>query len=174
MVGLIAPNDVLDISIQLVDILTDTDQLLQEEIDINEYILENGTTDDFDLSQGIYINKTTELDSGRLAGIGEDIEITYVGTFLNGEPFDGTFGNETFPYTFGDGQVITGLDLGVGELFFGESAIIVIPSGLAYSGSAHVMPPLIRGELVTRNVIPAYAGTIGAFEPLVFDLTLLP
>ncbi len=230
VVGLIAPNDVLDITISVENILTDAEQLAIEEQEINQYIIDNGLNDEFnsvvpalendiadleadiaqlrlnggdpaeiaaleaelastldDLEQalqsidtvklttgGIYLKKTTKLDSGRLAGIGEDVEITYLGTFLNGEPFDGTFGNETFPFEFATGQVIPGLDIGVGELFFGESAIIIVPSELAYGGSAHVMPPLIREELVSRKVIPTYAATIGAFEPLVFELTLLP
>lgn len=230
VVGLIAPNDVLDITITVENVLTNAQQLQIEELDINKYIVDNGLNDEFnavvpaleaDIAQleseiaqlrasggdpaeiaaleaqlnvtldnlenallsidtvrlttgGIYIKKTQKLDSGRLAGIGESVEITYLGTFLNGEPFDGTFGNETFPFEFGTGQVITGLDIGVGELFFGESAIIIIPSELAYAGSAHVMPPLIKSELVARNIIPSYSGTIGPFEPLVFDMRLLP
>ncbi|MEQ9299655.1 MAG: FKBP-type peptidyl-prolyl cis-trans isomerase [Cyclobacteriaceae bacterium] len=174
VVGLIAPNDVLDITISVEDILTNGEQLAIEEADIDKYIIDNGLNGEFNIVGGIYLSKTDELDSGRLAGIGEDVEITFLGTFLNGEPFDGTFGNETFSFEFGTGEVIPGLDIGVAELFFGESAMIIIPSELAYSGSAHVMPPLIRGELVTRNVIPTYAATVGAFEPLVFELSLLP
>lgn len=228
--GLIAPHEVLDITISVHDIRTDADQLDLEERDINQYIIDNGLNDEYNtvipaleadivnleqeiaqlrleggdpaeiavleaqlgvaldnldnaLQQidtvrlttgGIYIKKTIKLDSGRLVGVGQDIAITYLGTLLNGEPFDGTFGNETFEYTFGRGEVITGLDAGVAELFFGESAVLIIPSELAYGESVHVMPELIRDALVGRDVIPSYAGRIGPFEPLVFDMRLLP
>jgi FKBP-type peptidyl-prolyl cis-trans isomerase len=174
VVGLIAPNDVLDITISVENILTDEQQLAVDKQDIDDYIIDNNISDIAITTGGVYLKKTLELDSGGLAGIGENVEITFLGTFLDGEPFDGTFGSETFPFEFGSGQVILGLDVGVGELFFGESAIIIIPSELGYSGSAHVMPPLIRQELVSRKVIPTYAAIVGSFEPLVFELTLLP
>ncbi|GEM_PF-2100449 len=228
--GLFMSNEVLDITIEVLNVLSDQEQLAIEEGDINQYVLDNGLNDEFnsvistlenqiaalegEIAQlrlsggdpaeiaaleaqlevandnlndallsidtvrlttgGIFIKKTDKLDSGRLAAIGEEVNITYLGTFLNGEGFDGTFGSEVFSFEFGSGEVVPGLDLGVGELFFGESAIIIMPSELAYTGSVQVMPPLIREELVSRRIIPTYAATIGPFEPLVFDLTLVP
>lgn len=172
--GLIPHGAVLDVIIKIEDAITLEQQLIQEQLAIEDYININDLNDMATPGTGIYIDRINELDSGALVGIGERVEITYVASFLGGSAFDATFGNETFTFEFGRGEAIQGLEFGLAEMFVGESALIIMPSSLAYGGSVKVMPTLIAEELVAQKIIPTYAATVGPFRPLIFEVTLLP
>ncbi|XP_057509366.1 peptidyl-prolyl cis-trans isomerase FKBP62-like [Actinidia eriantha] len=75
---------------------------------------------------------------------GDEVEVHYTGTLLDGTRFDSSRDRGTpFKFTLGQGQVIKGWDQGIKTMKKGENAIFTIPSELAYgeSGSPPTIPP---------------------------------
>ncbi|MCL7034530.1 hypothetical protein MKW94_011485 [Papaver nudicaule] len=75
---------------------------------------------------------------------GDEVEVHYTGTLLNGTQFDSSRDRGTpFKFKLGQGQVIKGWDLGIKTMKKGENAIFTIPAELAYgeTGSPPTIPP---------------------------------
>ncbi|KAE8022907.1 hypothetical protein FH972_008668 [Carpinus fangiana] len=75
---------------------------------------------------------------------GDEVEVHYTGTLLDGTPFDSSRDRGIpFKFKLGQGQVIKGWDEGIKTMKKGEKAIFTIPSELAYgeSGSPPTIPP---------------------------------
>ncbi|CAM8985168.1 unnamed protein product [Rhodiola kirilowii] len=74
---------------------------------------------------------------------GDEVEVHYTGTLLDGTQFDSSRGRDTFKFTLGQGQVIKGWDLGIKTMKKGENALFTIPPELAYgeAGSPPTIPP---------------------------------
>ncbi len=70
---------------------------------------------------------------GATATFGDTIYIHYVGTLSDGTVFDTSTGNDE-PYSFvlGEGEVITGWDLGLVGMREGGTRHLMIPAALAY------------------------------------------
>ncbi|XP_031280625.1 peptidyl-prolyl cis-trans isomerase FKBP62-like [Pistacia vera] len=77
-------------------------------------------------------------------GSGDEVEVHYIGTLLDGTQFDSSRDRGTpFKFKLGQGQVIKGWDEGIKTMKKGENAIFTIPPQLAYgeSGSPPTIPP---------------------------------
>ncbi|CAM8999979.1 unnamed protein product [Rhodiola kirilowii] len=74
---------------------------------------------------------------------GDEVEVHYTGTLLDGTQFDSSRGRDTFKFTLGQGRVIKGWDLGIKTMKKGENALFTIPAELAYgeAGSPPTIPP---------------------------------
>ncbi|CAK7348930.1 unnamed protein product [Dovyalis caffra] len=76
--------------------------------------------------------------------IGDEVEVHYTGTLLDGTQFDSSRERGTpFKFKLGQGQVIKGWDEGIKTMKKGENAVFTIPPELAYgeSGSSPTIPP---------------------------------
>ncbi|CAM8885181.1 unnamed protein product [Rhodiola kirilowii] len=74
---------------------------------------------------------------------GDEVEVHYTGTLLDGTQFDSSRGRDTFKFTLGQGQVIKGWDLGIKTMKKGENALFTISPELVYgeAGSPPTIPP---------------------------------
>ncbi|XP_071721518.1 peptidyl-prolyl cis-trans isomerase FKBP62-like [Rutidosis leptorrhynchoides] len=73
---------------------------------------------------------------------GDEVEVHYTGTLLDGTQFDSSGDRGTpFKLTVGQGQVIKGWDQGIKTMKKGENALFTIPAELAYGESG--LPPNI-------------------------------
>lgn len=76
---------------------------------------------------------------------GDEVEVHYTGTLLDGTQFDSSRDRGTpFKFTLGQGQVIKGWDEGIRTMKKGENAIFTIPPELAYGKSGS--PPTIPAD----------------------------
>lgn len=75
---------------------------------------------------------------------GDEVEVHYTGTLLDGTRFDSSLDRGTpFRFKLGQGQVIKGWEQGIASMKKGEKAIFTIPPELGYgeSGSPPLIPP---------------------------------
>jgi len=85
---------------------------------------------------------------------GDTVEVNYNGTFLDGRKFDSSYDrNQTFSFTVGAGEVISGWDKGLVGMKVGGKRKLLIPSDMAYGSSG--------------------AGTIPPNTPLAFEIELV-
>jgi len=103
---------------------------------LRQYIEENNITTT-PTSSGLYYIET-KRGSGANANGGDEVKVKYKGTLLNGEEFD----SGTFSFPLGYGYVIRGWDEGISYMKEGGTAILIIPSSLAYGaqGSGKIEP----------------------------------
>ncbi|MFD3001109.1 FKBP-type peptidyl-prolyl cis-trans isomerase [Pontibacter toksunensis] len=113
------------------------DPVAQREADdkkIQEYLKANNV----DMSavtvtnSGLYY-QTVEPGTGPKVESGDNVEVHYTGTLLNGTKFDSSVDRgDTFEFMVGAGRVIKGWDEGLKLMKVGEKARLYIPSHLGY------------------------------------------
>ncbi len=102
---------------------------------IDEYLADNNIDAQTTESGLRYV--ITEEGSGEVAEAGQNVEVHYHGTLLDGTKFDSSVDRgEPFSFVLGQGRVIRGWDEGFALLKKGTKATLYIPSPLAYGGQA--------------------------------------
>jgi len=105
------------------------------------------------VASGLYYVETKE-GKGSTPEKGQTVKVNYKGMFLDGNVFDSSFDrNQPIEFALGQNQVIRGWDEGIGMMREGGTAILVIPSDLAYGPQG-------------RSSIPPYS-------TLVFEVELI-
>lgn len=95
-------------------------------------------------NQGLKKKLVKGGDGWETPEVGDEVEVHYTGTLLDGTKFDSSRDRGTpFKFKLGQGQVIKGWDQGIKTMKKGENAIFTIPPELAYgeSGSPPTIPP---------------------------------
>ena len=182
---LIPSGSFIQFSVRLVDVQTEA-AILEEELLVIENYIEEAFLDSLELNpldSSEFIGSTNQilykrLEAGipnQLPRIAESIEINYQGRFIDSTVFDIRYENLPFQYPFDTQTVIPGIDLGVGEMEFGETALLIIPSSFAYRESAAIFPDFddFKSILVENFVIPDYVERVNPYQTLVFEITLL-
>jgi FK506-binding protein 4/5 len=94
--------------------------------------------------QGLKKKLLKEGEGWETPEVGDEVEVHYTGTLLDGTKFDSSRDRGTpFKFKLGQGQVIKGWDQGIKTMKKGENAVFTIPPELAYgeSGSPPTIPP---------------------------------
>ena len=107
-------------------------QIVIDSIAIIDY-LENEKLVDFIKDENGIWYKRTETAEGKPVEANKQISIHYKGKLLNKEEFDNSYDRkQTLNFILNKKQVIEGLDKALLNLNYGDKAIIIIPSRLAY------------------------------------------
>lgn len=94
------------------------------------------------------------VGTGSAVKSGDEIEVNYLGTLLNGQKFDSSYDRgETFSFAVGTGQVIAGWDQGLLGMKVGGKRRLIIPASLAYADQS--------------------VGNIPPNSPLIFEIELI-
>jgi FKBP-type peptidyl-prolyl cis-trans isomerase len=111
---------------------------------ITKYLAANSITTAQKQASGLYYVPLVTNASATKPVAGNTVSLLYTGKLLDGTTFDASSQHNNMPVSFqlGGGQVIPGFDEGVSLMHLADSAIFIIPSGLAYgpSGSGSVIP----------------------------------
>ena len=134
----IAPNTPVVYHVKFEDI-----KLLSEDLEkIDQYIEDKGITGvEIDPKYGnryaIHMEGNTKKKKN-----GAAVTLHYEGKLLNDEVFDSSFDGNAYQFTYGASNLITGFQMGVGNLHENDSATIFIPSiyGYGKSGSGENIP----------------------------------
>ncbi|KAK6937856.1 Tetratricopeptide repeat 1 [Dillenia turbinata] len=125
--------------------IPNADEMMNEDMDIPDEspILKVGEEKEIG-KQGLKKKLLKEGEGWDTPDNGDEVEVHYTGTLLDGTQFDSSRDRGTpFKFTLGQGQVIKGWDQGIKTMKKGENAVFTIPPELAYgeSGSPPTIPP---------------------------------
>lgn len=188
---LIPEYAILVITVELVDIQNEFDIYNQEITLIDDYIRTNQLdstnidpiTSDTTLyhpldsvefmEPGFYYKRQSQGLLNDTLLIGDPASFTYTGYTLDSTEFDRRGLTEPFLFTFGNGSMIEGLEVGMGAMERNEAALFIIPSMNGYKESVFVVPSYLKQDFVDLDIIPQYSAKVAPFEVILFETQLL-
>ncbi|WP_258104948.1 FKBP-type peptidyl-prolyl cis-trans isomerase [Marinoscillum sp. MHG1-6] len=183
--SLIPVNSTILFEATLVKIQSESDVQFEENVLIQEYAdsvnladtVANPLNQPENLTNGILYKRLQAGNTGLKPLSGDTVAITYTTYYPYGksEPIDVQYAGSANPFTYiyGTGEVIAGLDAGVGKMELGDKALVILPSAQAYRESAIVFPDYLTPDLAELSIVPSYASKVGPYEVLIFEVTLL-
>jgi FKBP-type peptidyl-prolyl cis-trans isomerase len=111
---------------------------------ITKYLATNTVSNAQKQTSGLYFVPLVTNASATKPVAGNTVSLLYTGKLLDGTTFDASSQRNNVPVSFrlGAGQVIAGFDEGASLMHLGDSALFIIPSGLAYgpNGNGSTIP----------------------------------
>lgn len=111
---------------------------------ITKYLATNTITGAQKQTSGLYFVPLVTNASATKPVAGNTVSLLYTGKLLDGTTFDASSQHSNVPVSFrlGANQVIPGFDEGASLMHLGDSALFIIPSGLAYGtqGNGSTIP----------------------------------
>lgn len=178
--NIIPSNAIIKLEVTLDRVMDEVDVLEMESQLIDDFITDN-ELNDLDknpletvrtLNSGVRFKKLAKGNGAVNPETNQQVAVKYKGTFLDGKVFDETLGDAVFRYNFDTRAVISGFDLGVGELQVGDKGLVMIPSNSAYAQSVRVIPAFFKTDFISANIIPGYVGNIDPYTILLFEIEL--
>lgn len=178
--NIVPANSIMKLEVTLDRVMSAVDLLQMEGEIIDQFITDN-ELNDLDknpveevqsLTSGVRFKKLQQGTGSTTPEAGQQVGVSYKGTFLDGKIFDETVDDVIFRYNFDNDEVIPGFDLGIGQLQIGEKGLVIIPSNSAYGQSVRVIPAFFKPDLISSNVIPSYVGSIDPYTILLFEIEL--
>jgi FKBP-type peptidyl-prolyl cis-trans isomerase len=114
-----------------------------DDASITSFLTTNSITTAQKQTSGLYYVPLVTNTAATQPVAGNTVSLLYTGRLLNGTVFDASSQHNNVPVSFklGAGQVIPGFDQGASLMHLGDSALFIIPSGLAYgTGSSAAIP----------------------------------
>ena len=138
----VPPNSILVYNVKFDKIL----KLAEDYEKIDQYIVDNNMSAEIEPNYGIRYAIHRE-GNGESPVPGATISTEYVGELLDGTVFDSSY-DTGFPlnFTFGNGELIVGFELGISQLHEEDSASIFIPSIYGYGDRA-------QGDIPANSVL---------------------
>jgi len=168
----IKKNSDMKVDLKIIDIQTENNFTSEKEAflkwseDFEEYeslllnqFLKEKNIDVEPTESGLYFIQI-KTGSGKKVEAGDTLLVHYEGKFLDGKFFDSTKKrNQAFQFIYGQqGQVIKGLEEAIGKMKEGETAMVILPSELAFGqqgSSSGIIPPyttiIYEVELLSIN-----------------------
>jgi len=120
------------------------DYVAADDTTITKYLATSSITTAQKQTSGLYYVPLVTNASATKPVAGNTVSVLYTGKLLDGTTFDSSSLHNNVPLSFqlGAGRLIPGFEEGVSLMHLGDSAVFVIPSGLAYgpSGSGSSIP----------------------------------
>ncbi len=88
------------------------------------------------------------------AKTGDNVQVHYTGTLLNGTVFDSSLEREPLAFTLGKGQVIDGFDDAVTGMAPGERKTVTIPAAQAYGEHREELVAVVPRENFPPDITP--------------------
>ena len=127
---------------------------------ITKYLADNSISTAQKQPSGLYYVPLATNATAPQATVGTAASIRYTGRLLNGTVFDASSkpGNRTINFIVGNGAYIAGLEEGTSLMHLGDSAVFLVPSGLALGpNSTATIPPnsILRFNVKLTDVAPS-------------------
>lgn len=171
--GLIPESAIIRMRIHIAEVLSPAEEKQVEDEQIQSYLTQQGLAGAEKLDSGVYYIQTG-AGSGEEVANGKTIEVRYEGILLDSTVFDDNLDSSSpLQVTIGNNEVIPGFEIGLKQMQEGEKGVILIPSHVAYKGSATILPRSIIGDLLSSNRIDprlGFAQVIPPFAILTFNV----
>jgi len=178
--SILARNSVLIAEVEVVNILTDQEQLELEYDSIINYINNSGSTNTIQYNDNGLVKEVLQLGNGKAPTSNSLVSIGLERKYLDGTntklPRDNGSGESLIDLNYvtcGDEITTcasTGLKLGILSMKEGEKAQILVPSYLAFDSYTQVFPEKFRSEFLTSHL--KYQDLI-PFAIIIYEIDLI-
>ncbi|MEX0773974.1 MAG: FKBP-type peptidyl-prolyl cis-trans isomerase [Balneolales bacterium] len=132
------------IEVDLIELKTE-EEIYAEEVDSIKSYIEDNNLEAEDYPNGLYHILVEEGD-GETPNRGSQIEFHYTRKYLDGTVIETSEEDEPVQASFGNNQMVEGLENGILLMKEGEKAELIMPSKLAFGRSSQVIPQQMRED----------------------------
>ncbi len=164
------PHSILICDLDVVQVQSKQEKLAIEKDSIAAYLKREKIEQAREYPSGLCFKKLTTKNSGRCLRNGDFVRMHFERKYLDGSIHFSTFKNNPVAFRLGTGHAVKGLEEGLRLLKPGESALLIMPSSIAFGASTQVIPHELRKELIIDKVIH---NTPEPFSPVVYKVEVL-